>query len=263
MLTTQTVVFRLSLELSQDSLARRRDLLSKDELAKADRFIVPRPRIQYIACRSALRILVASQLGCQPTEVCFEYQRLGKPQIDIVKTGCRDQAKSLHFNVSHSGQWGLIALSQAPVGVDLEKLQPRINAKSLMSQVVSQTEQAQWQNLGSAQHSEQIIRLWVCKEALLKAMGLGIAECLQQVSFQLPIPSSQPFAPGQIDPSVQIHLEESADCRRNSWLLPNSWQVQPLSIDPDYFAAVVTSQNCSTVELREFDEEALTSGTLN
>jgi 4'-phosphopantetheinyl transferase len=255
MLTTQTVVFRLNLALNEVSLARRRTLLSKDELAKADRFIVPQPRIQYIACRSALRILLASQLGCQPAEVCFEYQRLGKPQIVIGKIRNSDQANSLHFNVSHSGQWGLIALSQAPVGIDLEKLQPRINARSLMSQVVSELEKSQWQALGNSQHAEQIIRLWVCKEALLKALGLGIAECLQQVSFQLPIPSSQSFAPSRIDPGVQLHLEESADCRRNSWLVPNQWQVHPLSIDPDYFAAVVTSRNCSTVELRDFDED--------
>jgi hypothetical protein len=136
----------------------------------------------------------------------------------------------------------------------LEKLQPRINAKSLVNQVVSQREKSQWQELDNLQQAEQILRLWVCKEALLKAMGLGIAECLQQVSFQVPIPALEPFAPSQIDPSVQLHLEESADCRCNSWVLPSSWHVQPLKVHPDYFAAVVTSQNCSTVELREFDE---------
>lgn len=256
MLAFQTIVFSLNLALGEEDLARRRSLLSLDELAKSERFIVPQPRIQYIACRSALRILLADQLRCLPREVRFGYQRFGKPQVELFHTpGSESQANPLHFNVSHSGQWGLIALSRAPVGIDLEKFQPRINAKTLMTQVVSKLELTQWQRLASGQQAEQILRLWVCKEALLKAMGLGIAECLRQVSFPIPVPTDRPFAPIHIDPQVQLHLEESADCRCHQWLKPSNWQVQPLRIDQDYFAAVVTSPDCSSVTLREFNED--------
>lgn len=256
MLTTQTVVFRLSLALDEPSLAQRQTLLSTDELAKAARFVVPQPRIQYIACRSALRILLANELGCQPSEVQFEYQRYGKPQVALRSFERHNAtARLLHFNVSHSGRWGLIALSQSPVGIDLERFQPRINAKSLITQVLSECEKAQWHKFDSKQQAEQIIRLWVCKEALLKAMGLGIAECLQQVSFQLPISEAQGFEPSQIDPSVQIHLEEPANCSRLSWVIANNWRVQPLAIDPDYCAAIVTSSQQTQIRLQDFSED--------
>jgi hypothetical protein len=56
---------------------------------------------------------------------------------------------------------------------------------------------------------------------------------------------------------VQIHLDESADCRCNSWVIPGSWQVQPIDVHPDYFAAVVTSKECSTVQLQDLDDEAI------
>jgi 4'-phosphopantetheinyl transferase len=254
MLIAPTVVFRLSLAIGDSSLALRRKLLSKDELTKADRFVVSQPRIQYIACRSALRVLLSRELGCLPSEVEFEYQRYGKPQLAQGGQRGNGSPNSLHFNVSHSGDWGLVAISQAPCGVDIEKLQPRINAKSLMSQVVSSREVLSWKELGAAKHAEQILRLWVCKEALLKAMGLGIAECLQQVDFQLPISDSLACAPGYIDPNVQLHLEESGDCRLNSWVIPKSWHLQPLTVHEDYFAAVVTSNNCSTIRLEDLDE---------
>lgn len=171
---------------------------------------------------------------------------LGKPSLKL------KGAAKIHFNVSHSGDYGLIAISKEAVGVDIEKLQPRINAKSLVSQVLSQDELASWNRLSPMDHSTQIIRLWVCKEAILKAMGLGIAECLKQISFSLPIQAEDSFQPSRIDSAVQMHLEESGDCRCNPWLSTSNWIVRPIEIDREYFASVVTTRSCSTVELNDF-----------
>lgn len=253
----QTIVYRIPLDVSDQMLADARAVLSADEAAKADRFLVEPPRRQFSMCRRALRVVIGQTLNCDPTEVHFRAQRYGKPELDIgrMKMGKSDLtlAQSLQFNVTHSGDLGLIALSLEPIGVDIEKLQPRINARSLMTQVVSPKELAQWHSLAASQHTEQILRLWVCKEALLKAMGLGIAECLKQVSFPLPI-GTQSLQLSHIDPSVQLHLNEAADCRCNSWVLPGSWRIQPLAIDPGYYAAIATMVNCTDVKLVDFKD---------
>ncbi len=243
-----TKVYRLGLDQPPTVLAAARALLARDELARADRFVVEPPRIQFTLCRAALRTLLAQRLGCSAQEVRFGTSSLGKPFVLA-----EDSTQPFYFNVSHSGEFGLIALSDEPVGVDVEKLQPRINAKSLVSQVVSTEELRKWAQLAAAEHATQIIRLWVCKEAMLKAMGLGIAECLKQISFQLPIESSGPFQLQRIDPAVQVHLEESGDCRCNPWLSTAFWIARPLGIHHDYFAAVVTAKQCAEVELLDFE----------
>lgn len=253
----QTIVYRIPLDVDDQTLAAARSVLSVDEGAKADRFLVEPPRRQYSLCRRALRVVIGRTLNCDPTAVHFRAQRYGKPELDFGRMKLEKSdlklAQTLQFNVSHSGDLGLIALSLDPIGVDIEKLQPRINAKSLMTQVVSPKELALWQSLAASQHTEQILRLWVCKEALLKAMGLGIAECLKQISFPLPI-GTQPLKLSHIDPSVQLHLNEAADCRCNSWVLPTSWRIQPLAIDPGYYAAVATMANCEEVKLVDFED---------
>lgn len=262
-----TIVYQIPLLLA-DELQSARKLLSADELLRADRYVVDRPRLQFMTCRAALRKILAAKVGCDPAELRFGYSELGKPSIDTTRTPLsaagRTAAQSLHFSVSHSGCWGLVAVSTEMVGIDIEQLQPGIQARSLKSQVASPAEEVPWNALPAKFHAEQIIRLWVCKEALLKALGLGIAECLQQVSFDLPIEHPGQFCPKQIAPAVQLHLDEPGSCSLHRSLIHSNWSVQTLAIAPDYFAAVamfkpvVNRQQAGDlpapiVELRRFD----------
>jgi 4'-phosphopantetheinyl transferase len=237
----QTIVYQIPLQLAEEPRSER-SLLSSDELSRADRYIVDLPRQQFTACRIALRKILAAAVGCRPAEIRFRYSELGKPSIDTARTPLtttgKQAAQSLNFNVTHSGNWGLIAVSSRLVGVDIEQLQPCIQARSLKTQVASLEEENPWNSLPASSHAEQIIRLWVCKEALLKAMGLGIAECLQQVSFELPIQHPAQFSPARIAPALQIHLDEPGSCSLHRCLHHSNWTIQTLSIAADYFAAI-------------------------
>jgi len=174
--------------------------------------------------------------------------RFGKPQLKSAIVG-----QPLYFNVSHSANLGLIGLSPSPIGVDLEEITPRIQARSLVSMILSPRETTFWRQMSPGHHQEQIIKLWVCKEAFLKAVGLGIADCLQQVSFPLPLPTDQSFAPSDIDASMQMYLEEEGNCHCNPWMISNSWRIHPLCVSPNHAAATAVFAGAGSVVCKEFD----------
>lgn len=76
----------------------------------------------------------------------------------------------LHFNLSHSGSWVLCAVSQAPVGVDIEGIRPR--GPSLPRYALSEKEYAQFRRMG--EDWPAFYSLWTRKEAWCKYTGQGL-----------------------------------------------------------------------------------------
>ncbi len=215
----------VSLAASESQLLQAARALDAQEMARANRFAHADVRRRYIMCRSRLRHLLAQRLDIAAKEVAFRYERWGKPQL------AKQRQPALHFNVSHSGDWALILLAAEPVGVDLEIMNPRTQLRGIASQILSERERLAWQRLTPPLQELNTWRLWVCKEALLKAMGLGIAEGLKQVSLPLPVPShGAPFSPDAIDGALQMHLDDDGTCGQNHWIDSRAWRVQLLDL---------------------------------
>ena len=77
---------------------------------------------------------------------------------------------NVHFSLSHSGTWAVCALSDAPVGVDIERPRNMDKIARLFP---------------NAQTPDDILRLWTAKEAYLKMQGCGLTVPLDSVSVQL------------------------------------------------------------------------------
>lgn len=221
----------ISLVASDSQVSQAERVLNAQELSRANRFVHADVRRRFIICRSRLRHLLAQKLGIEPAQVAFRYERWGKPQLD------HPGQPDWHFNVSHSADWAMIVLAQVPVGVDLEARNPRMQFRAIASQILNDRERSIWQKLPPPQQEINTWRLWVCKEALLKAMGLGIAEGLRQVSLPLPLPShGQPFPPEYIDGALQMHLEDDGTCQQNHWIDSRAWRLQLLDAPTDHQA---------------------------
>lgn len=78
----------------------------------------------------------------------------------------------LHFNLSHSGFFSVCALSDAPVGVDIEQIRPVREA--LVERVCTPREAALLPR-EEAPRRDQFCRLWTFKESVMKYFGAGLA----------------------------------------------------------------------------------------
>jgi 4'-phosphopantetheinyl transferase len=93
----------------------------------------------------------------------------------------RNAIQALHFNMSHSHELALCAVStRREVGIDLEYLRPMPDALQLAKRFFSRAEHA------LVPVEEQVpvfFRLWTAKEAYLKATGKGLGHPLDQVEI--------------------------------------------------------------------------------
>ena len=91
-----------------------------------------------------------------------------------------------HFNLSHSGRLVALAFSHAcPVGIDVEALRRRHGSLDLATRYFAAQEAQALGALDVAEQQAAFVHLWTCKEAVLKALGRGLAFGLDRLRFEL------------------------------------------------------------------------------
>lgn len=125
---------------------------------------------------------------------------------------------SVHFNVSHSGDYVLCAASTAPVGVDIESRGlPRL---PVARRFYHPAELAHLESLSPADQSRRFYDYWSAKEAFLKYLGTGLARPLNTFIVE--------FTPA------------AALLREGEHAAPLPLRLHPLAIDPAYSSFLCT-----------------------
>lgn len=195
--------WRLDLDLSAPLADADWAILNKDEGERAMRFARHEDRVRYVCTRAALRRLLAARLGRRPRDLRFLAGAHGKPRL---AQACGADLR-LEFNVSHSGAHALIAISsRRAVGVDIEHCDPALDIAGIEQQVLSPAERQMAAGLQPG-----FFERWVVKEAVLKAIGTGVADQLQQLSVARPAVSDER--------RYGLHHADPA------WRLPGAWRV--------------------------------------
>ena len=154
--------------------------LDAEERRRAHRFQHTGARRRYVLCRASLRSLLCSALDCDNRRVTFDTAEHGKPLA--VVAGSR---APIDFNVSHSGQHGLIALAASGrVGVDVEERVPQRNLDTLAEAVFGPDERADVAAASGSHKLHLFLDLWTMKEALSKALGTGLS--MDVSGFEIP-----------------------------------------------------------------------------
>jgi 4'-phosphopantetheinyl transferase len=177
-------VWEASLDRPPEVVGRFRELLSEDELARADRFRFDQHRYRYVVGRGQLRSLLASYLGVRPAELRFEYGEFDKPALP---------GSGIEFNLAHSGDVVLYALTRAgEVGIDVELEETRPRDERIAERFFSPAEVAILRSLPSSERPRAFLRCWTRKEAFLKARGDGLQLALD--TFDVSLAPGQPVA---------------------------------------------------------------------
>jgi 4'-phosphopantetheinyl transferase len=158
-------------------------LLDNRELERARRIAGERDRIAWRRSRGILRDLLARYVGVDARSLRLDAEPGGKP----VLAGDRRGERTLHFNVSHSGDGAVFALATNPVGVDVElvrraRAQRRRDHVALARRAFGAPVAERLAGLDDDAQEHEFLRLWTRHEAALKLAGLGIVAALERVS---------------------------------------------------------------------------------
>lgn len=150
-------------------------MMSEDEQRRAQAF--KRGKEDYIASRWLLRSCLARYTGTAPASINFARTGQGKPFIPHSK---------IHFSLSHSGHWALLAVASTPLlGVDIEANRRVRDLTGIAERYYHPREYTQLQTLPEDLQTDYFYRLWTLKEAFFKALGTGISAGLENICFEL------------------------------------------------------------------------------
>ena len=174
--------------------------------------------------RAPLRRVLAAYLGIDADAVILVDGEHGRPAL----ASSHDQ--SLGFNWSHSGDHALIALGRHVVpGIDVEHRRERPRALEIAQRYFNVDEATALATLPAADRSDAFLELWTAKEAVLKALGRGIAFGLHRLSI---------VSTG--DQLTLLQLEDDDI---------HAWQLQRLAVDTTLLAALAWRGDARQIRL--------------
>jgi 4'-phosphopantetheinyl transferase len=147
-------------------------LLVGGEIERANKFVLEKPRRNFVTSRAALRSILGGYLGQQPHELAIVANSNGKPQLHIGALG---------FNLTHSEDLALIAVTRGcEIGVDVESVRPIERLADLARRNFHPAEITAVDAAAAADAPSVFLRCWTRKEAVLKALGAGLRSPLAE-----------------------------------------------------------------------------------
>jgi len=222
-------VWKVDVEAERHRLDRYGALLARAEAERASRFRRSDDRLRFLVARGTLREILADRLGCAPDAIEFDTGPNGKPALSNRTVG------GPQFNSSHSGRWVLHAFDDLPVGVDIEEIRPEMAILEDYARVLSPEERRLVSRAAPADRSAALARVWVRKEAYVKALGEGLSGSLPDIAID-EAPDGTPT------------LVRSG----NRPLDPRAWSLVDLDVDPAYRACLAHVRHRGPTVLREY-----------
>jgi 4'-phosphopantetheinyl transferase len=155
-------------------------LLSPDEKARKERFLLAKDRQQHVIARALVRTTLSRYADVRPQAWTFRTNRYGRPEIASPDVG------PLQFNLSHTK--GLVACIVAwdrEIGIDVENLERPTSYVELAQRFFAPSEAAVVSALAAEQQCGAFFDFWTLKESYIKARGMGLALPLGDFAFQL------------------------------------------------------------------------------
>jgi 4'-phosphopantetheinyl transferase len=185
--------------LDAADLRRLEQGLNAEEAARAAGFGRPERRLAFAAAHALLQDRLGAATGGRPWRTRAEPG--GRPVLEPPHGD-----PPLRFSLSHTD--GLVAVALArggEVGVDVERLDERLELASLAGSIFSPAELRAFVAAPPHAAARHVLQVWTAKEAVLKTAGVGLARAPETVSIRLHPPGVSSAAPLPVTGDWSLH----------------------------------------------------------
>jgi len=222
-------VWRVSFSRAAEGSTAIEAALDGEERARAAAYRFPDDRRRCALGRGILRLLLGACCGVAPTAIRFRYGPYGKPAL-------REPASEVSFNLAHSGDIGVIALTRRrDIGIDVERLRPQAATVEIAEHYFAAAETAALRALPPERRTEAFFACWTRKEAFIKARGLGLSLPLDSFTVSL--------MPGEPAALLAIAGDPAAAA---------AWRLADVPVPEGYAAALAVAGSGWTLSLRDW-----------
>jgi 4'-phosphopantetheinyl transferase len=152
-------------------------VLSDEERTRSKKFRFEVDQNRYIVRHAVLRQLTGQYLEKAPSEIEFNLNSFGKPEMASGNT-------ALQFNLSTSAEWVMLAFTRhRKTGVDIEKVRQDLDWREVASHFFHAREVECIGGLPERERLDTFFTCWTMKEAFIKARGVGLQRSLLEIDF--------------------------------------------------------------------------------
>ncbi|SHI22844.1 4'-phosphopantetheinyl transferase [Streptomyces sp. 3214.6] len=163
-------------------------LLDPRERGRHDATVRPDDRARFLVGCALSRLLLGELLGVAPADVPLRRvcPRCGGPH-GKARLDAADPPAPYDFSVTHSGAViGVAVCRGGQVGLDVEEDGTPLDVDSAARAALSDTELAALNALPPAERRPAFLRVWTRKEAVLKALGVGLTVSPRELEVSAP-----------------------------------------------------------------------------
>ncbi len=215
-------VWCADLDAIELALEQVSELATDEERQRASRFRKIRDARRFLARRYCVREVIASFLEVDPKEVLITRLPSGKPVVDT--SGLTRPAR---FSSSTSENRLVVGITpNCELGIDVETLRPFPDWEPIAARFFSAGEN-EYLRSRSETATTEFLRLWTAKEAVLKAIGKGVTDSMNQFEVE-------------IDASGHCRIRWLApSCRPWNVIVSGTWKIVMFSPTPGFAATLV------------------------
>lgn len=205
-------IWLINIENYRENINDFQKKLSQDELDKVKSFSLDLLKESFIINRGYLRTILSKYLTIKPEEICFTYNQKGKPSLHD------NILEKIEFNLSHKNIYAVYAISKNNIGIDLEKIDAKVQVENIAKRFFCNDESDYLTNLPLIEKPEYFFKLWTIKEAYLKAIGEGLSGGLDSICFAI----------NENNQQMELVKQKNDQKRDNhwhfkTWILPNNY----------------------------------------
>lgn len=156
-------------ELSLLPLIRQKEILKKADI---------KDRKLSLAGDMLVKKYLSKLYGIQPEKLVFAKGEHGKPYVVNLPA---------HFNISHSGKYTVLAISDEPIGVDIEEIREfsAITARKLFTEEELSYVAGNDPSRRKSLMQQCFFEVWTAKEAYIKYIGTGLSGGIKSLSLDV------------------------------------------------------------------------------
>lgn len=167
----QTDVWRIEINANVKQLIQFTSIIENREFIIANQYLKASDKNRYLLSRVALRLLLSKYLLKNPELLSFGNDLDNKPFL------LNTNGDEIKFNISYAKDYILISVSLTEVGVDTEYIDPIFDFDDILTDFFAVDEKNYIEETNS---KERFFTSWTKKEALAKAIGIGILGPINQ-----------------------------------------------------------------------------------
>ena len=147
--------------------------LTKEKRDKLKKYRYQEDYLRSLLGEIFIRMKASEYLGVDISKVDIGYNEFGKPYIM--------EANNFEYNISHSGDWVVCAISNNCVGIDIEKIGKA--HLDVAERFFTRSEYELLCEMEDNRVDKAFYRLWTMKESYIKWLGGGLSIPLNSFSF--------------------------------------------------------------------------------